>query len=166
MTSISLPGASGRFFVRSLFTCWPCAAAARLKVKMSAGRTELLHVTHRLWSLGMTCCDDSNPIRVRARQSRLGHENRPRNSESARPEWHALRWQPRWPQTLRIQSFRLLAVTNTLGTTGTLTPRSLNAMRMRAAWMASTHAIPASSSLSAGDFNCMVSDTYPCLLYT
>jgi hypothetical protein len=27
--------------------------------------------------------------------------------------------------------------------------------------MASTHAIPASSSLSAGDFNCMVSDTYP-----
>ena len=33
----------------------------------------------------------SNAIRVRAHQSRLEHQNRPRNSESARPEGHALR---------------------------------------------------------------------------
>jgi hypothetical protein len=49
-------------------------------------------------------------------------------------------------QTLTIQSLRLLVFMTGLGTTGILIPRSLNASRMRAAWIASTHAMPASRS--------------------
>src|SRR5205807_632488 len=38
MTSISLPGASGSFFVRSVFTCWACVAVANPKVKINTER--------------------------------------------------------------------------------------------------------------------------------
>src|SRR6266487_2117604 len=38
MTSISLPGASGRCFVRSVFTCWACVAVANPKVKINTER--------------------------------------------------------------------------------------------------------------------------------
>src|SRR5215468_7002695 len=38
MTSISLPGASGSCFVRSVFTCWACVAVANPKVKINTGR--------------------------------------------------------------------------------------------------------------------------------
>src|SRR5262245_55827177 len=78
-----------------------------------------------------------------------------------RPTLHSRLRQLEATQTLITQSLRLLAVITSLGTTGTLIPRSLNASRMRAAWMASIHAIPASSSIMAGDFNFIVSDTYP-----
>src|SRR6266436_8388949 len=38
MTSISLPGASGSCFVRSIFTCWACVAVANPKVKIITER--------------------------------------------------------------------------------------------------------------------------------
>src|SRR5215510_2918070 len=38
MTSISLPGASGSCFVRSVFTCWACIAVANPKVKINTER--------------------------------------------------------------------------------------------------------------------------------
>src|SRR5262249_15730444 len=41
MTSISLPGASGSRFVRSVFTCWACVAVQNPKVKRN---TEIMSV--------------------------------------------------------------------------------------------------------------------------
>src|SRR5215468_6159898 len=63
--------------------------------------------------------------------------------------------------TLITQVSRSLVLINALGTTGILIPKALNAARMRAAWIASIHAIPASSSIMYGDFNFVVSLTYP-----
>src|SRR2546423_5009030 len=42
MTSISLPGASGRCFVSSVFTCWACVAVANPKVKINTERMSFL----------------------------------------------------------------------------------------------------------------------------
>src|SRR5262249_7402659 len=63
--------------------------------------------------------------------------------------------------TLITQLSRSLVLINALGTTGILIPKALNATRMRAAWIASIHAIPASSSIMYGDFNFAASLTYP-----
>src|SRR5262245_50802018 len=63
--------------------------------------------------------------------------------------------------TLITQLSRSLVLINALGTTGILIPKALNAARMRAAWIASIHAIPASSSIMYGDFNFAASLTYP-----
>src|SRR5262249_32188344 len=63
--------------------------------------------------------------------------------------------------TLITQVSRSLVLINALGTTGILIPKALNAARMRAAWIASIHAIPASISIMYGDFNFVVSLTYP-----
>src|SRR6201993_3998296 len=38
MTSISLPGASGSFFVKSVFTCWACVAVTNPRVKINTER--------------------------------------------------------------------------------------------------------------------------------
>src|SRR3954462_4608610 len=48
MTSISLPGASGSCFVRSVFTCWACVAVANPKVKINTERM----------SFFMMCCNN------------------------------------------------------------------------------------------------------------
>src|SRR5436309_4262617 len=53
--------------------------------------------------------------------------------------------------TLITQLSRSLVLINALGTTGILIPKALNAALMRAAWIASIHAIPASSSIVYGD---------------
>src|SRR5262245_43097535 len=63
--------------------------------------------------------------------------------------------------TLITQLSRSLVLITALGTTGILIPKALNAARMRAAWIASIHAIPASSSIMYGDFNFAASLTYP-----
>src|SRR5215510_9676339 len=63
--------------------------------------------------------------------------------------------------TLITQLSRSLVLINALGTTGILIPKALNAALIRAAWIASIHAIPASSSIMYGDFNFVVSLTYP-----
>src|SRR5262249_40524414 len=63
--------------------------------------------------------------------------------------------------TLITQVSRSLVLINAIGTTGILIPNALNAARMRAAWIASIHAIPASNSIMYGDFNFAVSLTYP-----
>src|SRR5215475_10399864 len=63
--------------------------------------------------------------------------------------------------TLITQVSRSLVLINALGTTGILIPKALNAARRRAAWIASIHAIPASISIMYGDFNFVVSLTYP-----
>src|SRR5215475_5646150 len=56
MTSISLPGASGSFFVRSLFTSWACVAVANPKVKMNTERMSFFMLC--LTSvLSVMCCD-------------------------------------------------------------------------------------------------------------
>src|SRR5262245_35867403 len=88
------------------------------------------------------------------------HPNRYRNPspppvDRAFLEGHAAR------STLITQLSRSLVLINALGTTGILIPKALNAVRMRAAWIASIHAIPASISIKYGDFNFAVSLTYP-----
>src|SRR5215472_14324054 len=77
------------------------------------------------------------------------------HSEPASVSGHAAR------STLITQLSRSLVLINALGTTGILIPKALNAARMRAAWIASIHAIPASSSIMYGDFNFAASLTYP-----
>src|SRR5438094_6967069 len=52
MTSISLPGASGRCFVRSVFTCWACVAVANPKVKINTERMSFFMVMHRFCPFG------------------------------------------------------------------------------------------------------------------
>src|SRR5215471_2843634 len=63
--------------------------------------------------------------------------------------------------TLITQASRSPVLINAVGTTGILIPKALNAARMRAAWIASIQAIPASNSIMYGDFNFEVSLTYP-----
>src|ERR1700758_765940 len=57
MTSISLPGASGSCFVRSVFTCWACVAMANPKVKINTERMSffMLCITS---VLSVMCCDN------------------------------------------------------------------------------------------------------------
>src|SRR5881227_1340110 len=56
MTSISLPGASGRCFVRSVFTCWACVAVANPNVKINTEGMSVFML--RLASvLSVMCCD-------------------------------------------------------------------------------------------------------------
>src|SRR5258707_13045175 len=52
MTSISLPGASGSCFVRSVLTCWACVAVANPEGKDKYREDELLHVMHRFCPFG------------------------------------------------------------------------------------------------------------------
>src|SRR4026208_2361011 len=56
MTSISLPGASGRFFVRSVFTCWACVAMANPKVKINTERMSFFMLCIAC-VLSVMCCD-------------------------------------------------------------------------------------------------------------
>src|SRR5215469_581529 len=83
-----------------------------------------------------------------------GHQ-RSSGANHARGEESAAR------STLITQVSRSLVLINALATTGILIPRALNAARMRAAWIASIHAIPASNSTMYGDFNFAASLTYP-----
>src|ERR1700741_3977568 len=56
MTSISLPGASGSSFVRSVFTCWACVAVVNPKVKINTERMSFFMLC--LASvLSVMCCD-------------------------------------------------------------------------------------------------------------
>src|SRR5436190_8342321 len=56
MTSISLPGASGRCFVRSVFTCWACVAVANPKVKINTERMSFF-MSCIASVLSVMCCD-------------------------------------------------------------------------------------------------------------
>src|SRR5215469_5276536 len=59
MTSISLPGASGSFFVRSVFTCWACVTVANPKVKIDAERMRMSFFMLCIASvLSVMCCDN------------------------------------------------------------------------------------------------------------
>src|SRR6266705_2285256 len=56
MTSISLPGASGSCFVRSVFTCWACVAVANPKVKINTERMSFFMLCIAS-VLSVMCCD-------------------------------------------------------------------------------------------------------------
>src|SRR5262249_1033564 len=56
MTSISLPGASGSCFVRSVFTCWACVAVANPKVKINTQRMSFF-MLFMPSVLSVMCCD-------------------------------------------------------------------------------------------------------------
>src|SRR5207302_11448714 len=56
MTSISLPGASGRCFVRSVFTCLACVAVANPKVKINTERMSFFMLCIAS-VLSVMCCD-------------------------------------------------------------------------------------------------------------
>src|SRR4029434_42381 len=57
MTSISLPGASGSFFVKSVFTCWACVAVANPKVKINTERMSFFMLCIAS-VLSVICCDN------------------------------------------------------------------------------------------------------------
>src|SRR5215469_14722381 len=57
MTSISLPGASGSCFVRSVFTCWACVAVANPKIKLNTERMSLFMLCIAS-VLSVMCCDN------------------------------------------------------------------------------------------------------------
>src|SRR5262249_16921830 len=57
MTSISLPGASGSCFVRSVFTCWACVAVANPKVKIDTERMSFFMLCIAS-VLSVMCCDN------------------------------------------------------------------------------------------------------------
>src|SRR4051794_23922584 len=57
MTSISLPGASGSCFVRSVFTCWACVAVANPKVKINTERMSFFMLCIAS-VLSVMCCDN------------------------------------------------------------------------------------------------------------
>src|SRR5499433_2131339 len=57
MTSISLPGASGSLFVKSVFTCWACVAAANPKVKINTERMSFFMLCIAS-VLSVICCDN------------------------------------------------------------------------------------------------------------
>src|SRR5262245_47678309 len=57
MTSISLPGASGSCFVRSVFTCWACVAVANPKVKINT-RSMSFFMLCIASVLSVMCCDN------------------------------------------------------------------------------------------------------------
>src|SRR5260370_16338160 len=63
MTSISLPGASGSCFVKSVFTCWACAAVANPKVKVNTDRMSFF-VLCIASVLSVICCDNRK-VRLR-----------------------------------------------------------------------------------------------------
>src|SRR5467141_245562 len=71
MTSISLPGASGSSFVRSVFTCWPCVAVANPKVKINTERMSFFMLCIAS-VLSLMCCDNR---KVRLRQTVNGRAN-------------------------------------------------------------------------------------------
>src|SRR5215471_8360398 len=57
MTSISLPGASGSCFVRSVFTCRACVAVANPKVKIKTERMSFFMLCIAS-VLSVMCCDN------------------------------------------------------------------------------------------------------------
>src|SRR5262249_51120005 len=57
MTSISLPGASGSCFVRSVFTCRACVAVANPKVKIKTERMSFFMLCIAS-VLSAMCCDN------------------------------------------------------------------------------------------------------------
>src|SRR6516165_2994326 len=57
MTSISLPGASGSRFVKSVFTCWACVAVANPKVKINTERMSFFMLCIAS-VLSVMCCDN------------------------------------------------------------------------------------------------------------
>src|SRR5882762_5413631 len=71
MTSISLPGASGSSFVRSVFTCWPCVAVANPKVKINTERMSFFMLCIAS-VLSLMYCDNR---KVRLRQTVNGRAN-------------------------------------------------------------------------------------------
>src|SRR5439155_12058569 len=71
MTSISLSGASGSSFVRSVFTCWACVALANPKVKINTERMSFFMLCIAS-VLSLMCCDNR---KVRLRQTANGRAN-------------------------------------------------------------------------------------------
>src|SRR5437870_3000957 len=71
MTSISLPGASGSCFVKSVFTCWACIAVANPKVKINTERMNFF-MLYLASVLSVMCCDNR---KVRLRQTVDGRAN-------------------------------------------------------------------------------------------
>src|SRR2546430_4708304 len=71
MTSISLPGASGSCFVKSVFTCWACIAVANPKVKINTERMNFF-MLYLASVLSVMCCDNR---KVRLRQTVNGRAN-------------------------------------------------------------------------------------------
>src|SRR5713101_1725156 len=71
MTSISLPGASGSCFVKSVFTCWACIAVANPKVKINTERMSFF-MLYLASVLSVMCCDNR---KVRLRQTANGRAN-------------------------------------------------------------------------------------------
>src|SRR5713101_3833289 len=71
MTSISLPGASGSCFVKSVFTCWACIAVANPKVKINTERMSFFTL-YLASVLSVMCCDNR---KVRLRQTVNGRAN-------------------------------------------------------------------------------------------
>src|SRR6267143_3540411 len=69
MTSISLPGASGSSFVRSVFTCWACVAEANPKVKINTERMSFFMLCIA-FVLSVMCRDN----RVRCSVEKLMHQ--------------------------------------------------------------------------------------------
>src|SRR6267142_567473 len=69
MTSISLPGASGSCFVRSVFTCWACVAEANPKVKINTERMSFFMLCIA-FVLSVMCRDN----RVRCSVEKLMHQ--------------------------------------------------------------------------------------------
>src|SRR5215471_18406438 len=57
MTSISLPGASGSRFVKSVFTCWACVAVANPKVKINTEKMSFFMLCIAS-VLSVMCCDN------------------------------------------------------------------------------------------------------------
>src|ERR1051326_8550120 len=57
MTSISLPGASGSCFVKSVVTCWACVAVANPKVKINTERMSFFMLCIAS-VLSVMCCDN------------------------------------------------------------------------------------------------------------
>src|SRR5215813_7199574 len=86
MTSISLPGASGSRFVRSVFTCWACVAVANPKVKINTERmsffvlciASVLSVMYCDNRLNRSCVADTHsasiPLDRREEELRVGRK--------------------------------------------------------------------------------------------
>src|SRR5260370_36712672 len=71
MTSISLPGASGSWFVKRVFTCGACIAVANPKVKINTERMSFF-MLYLASALSVMCCDNR---KVRLRQTANGRAN-------------------------------------------------------------------------------------------
>src|SRR4029453_15456066 len=64
MTSISLPGASGSCFVRSVFTCWARVAVANPKIKINAERMNFFMLCIASVLSVMRCDNRLSPLSI------------------------------------------------------------------------------------------------------